>query len=125
MTIDDTQKFTFVSLGLPEDTFAVIRFEGAAGISKLYEYDITLASDDPDIDLKEALQHPAILTLHGRDQEVLIHGILARFEQTQELKGRYVYRALLVPRLWLADQYQENQLFLDKTVPASYFDYRW
>jgi type VI secretion system secreted protein VgrG len=117
MAIDKTKRFTFVSQGLPEDTFSVVTFKGTEGISRLYEYDITLASDDPEIDLKGVLQNPATLTIHGDGQDRPIHGILAQFEQLHEVKGRYFYRALLVPRLWQADLYRENQLFLDKTVP--------
>ena len=117
MAINDTKQFTFVSQGLPEDTFSVVQFKGTEGISRLYEYDITLASDDPDIDLKEVLQNTAVMTIHGSDQAFPIHGILAQFEQLHEVKGHYFYRALLVPRLWQADLYRENQLFLEKTVP--------
>jgi len=117
MAIDETKRFTFVSQGLPEDTFAVVEFKGTEGISRLYEFDITLASDDPEIDLKGVLQNPATLTIKGSDQDFPIHGILGQFEQLHEVKGHYFYRALLVPRLWQADLYRENQLFLDKTVP--------
>ena len=117
MAIADTKQFSFVSGGLPEDTFSVVTFKGTEGISRLYEFDVTLASDDPDIDLKEILQNPAALTIHGSDQVFPIHGILAQFEQLHEVKGNYFYRALLVPRLWQADLYHENQLFLDKSVP--------
>jgi len=117
MAIDDTKRFTFVSKGLPEDTFSVVEFKGTEGISRLYEFDITLASDDPEIDLKGVLQSPATLTIRSEDQDFPIHGILGQFEQLHEVKGHYFYRALLVPRLWQADLYRENQLFLDKAVP--------
>jgi type VI secretion system secreted protein VgrG len=117
MAIDDTKRFNFVSGGLPEDTFSMVKFKGTQGISRLYEFDVTLASDDSDIDLKEVLQNPATLTIHGSDQAFPIHGILAHFEQLHEVKGHYFYRALLAPRLWQADLYHENQLFLDKSVP--------
>ncbi len=117
MAMEDTKRFTFVSRGLPEDTFAVVKFKGMEGISRLYEFDITLASEDPDIDLKQVLQSPATLAILGEDKDLPIHGILAQFEQLHEIKGYYSYRALLVPRLWQADLYRENQLFLDQTVP--------
>ena len=117
MAIDETKRFTFVSKGLPEDTFSVVEFKGTEGISKLNIFDITLASDDPEIDLKVVLQNPATLTIKGSDQDLPIHGILGQFEQLHEVKGHYFYRALLVPRLWQSDLYRENQLFLDKTVP--------
>ena len=117
MEFEDTKKFLFVSKALPEDTFAVVRFEGNEGISKIYSFDITLVSDDPEIDLKEILQNPATLTILGDHQDLPVHGILAQFEQLHEVKHHYFYRAVLVPRLWLSNLYHENQLFLDRTVP--------
>jgi type VI secretion system VgrG family protein len=117
MEFEDTKKFLFVSKALPEDTFAVVRFNGTEGISKLYSFDITLVSDDPEIDLKEILQNPATLTILGDHQDLPVHGILAQFEQLHEVKHHYFYRAVLVPRLWLSNLYHENQLFLDRTVP--------
>ncbi|NIQ39932.1 MAG: type VI secretion system tip protein VgrG [Proteobacteria bacterium] len=117
MAIDETKRFTFVSQGLPEDTFSVVKFKGTEGISKLYEFDITLASDDGEINLKGVLQNPATLTIKGGDQDLPIHGAVAEFKQLNEVKGHYFYRALLVPRLRQADLYHENQLFLDKKVP--------
>jgi type VI secretion system VgrG family protein len=117
MAIDETKRFTFVSQGMPDDTFSVVTFKGAEGISRLYEFDITLASDDGEIDLKGVLQNPATLTIKGGDQDLPIHGAVAEFNQLNEVKGHYFYRALLVPRLRQANLYHENQLFLDKKVP--------
>ena len=117
MAIDETKRFTFASQGMPDDTFAVVTFKGTEGISRLYEFDITLASDDGEIDLKGVLQNPATLTIKGGDQDLPIHGAVSQFEQLNEVKGHYFYRALLVPRLRQTSLYHENQLFLDKKVP--------
>ena len=103
MPLTTTKQFSFVSRALSERTFSVIRFQGVDGISRLYEFDITLGAKDPEIDLGQVLQNPATLTLHGPDRDVPVHGILARFEQLQEIDGRYLYHAVLVPRLWQAD----------------------
>ena len=48
----DKVSFKFVSKcpDLDEETFSVVKFKGASGISELYEYNITLVSEDPDID---------------------------------------------------------------------------
>lgn len=113
----ERKRFTFVSQALAEDTFSVVRFKGVEGISRLYEFDITLASEDPEIDLKEVLQNPVTFSILRDDQDRVIHGILAQFEQLHEANQYIFYRAVLVPRLWQADLYHENQLFLDKTVP--------
>lgn len=117
MIYQERKHFSFVSKGLPEDTFTVVRFTGTEAISSPYEYDITLVSDDPDIDLKAVLQNPARLTVQCGEEEFSVHGLAARFEQLHELEHSAFYRAFLVPRLWLAGLYRENQIFLDKTVP--------
>ena len=111
------KEFTFVSQAFSEDTFLVARFTGIEGISRLYEYDITLAAEDPEIDSRSALQNPATFTIIAADREFPIHGILARFEQLQEVDETIFYRAVLVPRLWQTSLYHENQLFLEKSVP--------
>jgi type VI secretion system secreted protein VgrG len=111
-------KYIFISQAQPEDTFTLVEFKGTEGISKLYRFEIIIYSDDPDIDLKKMLKSPAKLTI-DRDGETqrTVHGILARLEQLHEISGHVYYRAILVPRLWVADQHHENQLFLDKKVP--------
>jgi type VI secretion system secreted protein VgrG len=117
MLFKERKEFTFTSKALPEDTFSVVKFSGVEAISKPYEFDITLASEDPEIDLKAVLQNPVILTIVHGDEELLFHGILARFEQLHEVKQHAFYHAVLVPKLWKSGLYHENQLFLDKTVP--------
>ena len=118
MAIEENIKFSFTSTAQPEDTFMVSEFNGKEAISTLYEFEIIVYADDPDIDLKEVLKNPVKLTVE-KEGEVLrvFHGILSRFEQLHEYSGQVYFRAVLVPRLWIADQYQENQLFLDKSVP--------
>ena len=113
-----TTRFTFVSQATERDTFEVVRFRGMEGISRLYEFDITLVSDDPEIDLRAVLRNPATLTIIRNDgDDRVIHGIPSLFEQLHEDADRVFYRVVLVPRVWHADLYRENQLFLDKTVP--------
>lgn len=118
MAIKENIRFTFTSTSQPDDTFTVAEFSGTEAISKLYEFDISLYADDPDIDLKEVLKNPVQLTVQ-KEGEVLrvFHGILSRFEQLHEYSGHIYFRAILVPRLWISDQYLENQLFLDKSIP--------
>ncbi len=117
MIFKERKEFTFISKALSEDTFSVVKFKGVEAISRPYEFDITLASEDSEIDLKTVLQSPAKLIIKYGDAELPFHGILARFEQLHEVKQHAFYRALLVSKLWNAGLYHQNQLFLDKTVP--------
>lgn len=118
MPREEDFSFSFVSQALAEETFTVAEIKGTEGISMLYNFEIMLYAEDPEIDLKAVLQSPATLTIipEGEDERK-IHGIPALFEQLQEYDDHIFYRLKLVPRLWFADQYQENMLFLEKSVP--------
>ena len=114
---DPKRKFTFVSKALPQDTFDVVSFKGFEGISKPYEFEITLVSDDPEIDFKSVLENPATLTILRDQGDLPIHGMVAQFEQLEETAQQILYQALLVPRFWQLSLHHHNQLFLDKSVP--------
>jgi len=117
MAFKERKRFSFVSKGLSEDTFEVVRFRGEEGISRLFQFDIVLISEDPEVDIDTVLQNPAIFTIHRGEEDRKIHGIISEFEQMHEVDQYTFYQASLVPRIWLSDLYRENQLFLDKTVP--------
>lgn len=111
-------KFSFESSSLAADTFAVVNFKGFESLSKPYEFDIMLISEDPEIDLADMLQKPAWLRIHREEGDYIQYsGILAQFEQLQEFKGYVFYRARLVPKLWWLTLTRHNQVFLNKSVP--------
>lgn len=117
MTLQENLRFTFVSDAYPEETFIVVRFKGMEGLSRPYQFDVTLASQESGIDFRSILQNPAKFTIlrHGLDNRP-VFGIVSQFEQLEEIDGYCVYRALLTPKLWRTNLYHENQLFLDKSV---------
>lgn len=113
------KRFSFISLGLPGDTFGVVRFNGTEGLSKIYEFEIQLVSSDPELDLNEVIQNPARLTLfrdEGKDA-VFFNGILSEFDQLHQVGEMCFYRALLVPKVWWLSQTIYNQVFLDMSIP--------
>ena len=117
MTAQGEARYTFVSNAKPEDTFSVVRFRGHEAISQPYRFDIVLATHDAEIDLRAMLQNPAHFTIRRGDlDDRVFHGVLAEFEQMEESGEYVVYRAVLVPRIWHAGLYRENQLFLDKNL---------
>ncbi len=111
-------RFSFISDGLSPDTFGVVSFQGEEGLSRTYQFEAMLVSDNLEIDLAEVLQNPARFIIHrGDENDVAYHGILRHFEQLQEADGLCFYRACLVPRLWWLSLTHHNQIFLDKSVP--------
>lgn len=117
MTSHGEKRYTFVSDAQAEDTFLVVRFSGHEAISQPYRFEIELATDDAEIDLRAMLRKPARFVIHRGDlDDRVFNGVLAEFEQMKESGGHVIYKAVLVPWLWNAGLYHENQLFLDKSV---------
>ncbi len=110
-------KFSFVSTGLPGDTFGVISFRGVEGLSRCYEFDISLVATKSDIDLAGIMEHPVTFTIHRPEGDVPFHGILAQFELHHAFDEYVFYQARLVPKLWWLSLTHHNQVFLNKKVP--------
>lgn len=112
------KKFSFHSNGLPEDTFGVIHFKGSEGISRLYEFEIMLVSNNLEIDFEAVMQNRAKLIFHRPEgNDAVYNGIIAHFEQLHEVNGYAFYKAHLVPKLWWLSVTRHNQIILDKSVP--------
>ncbi|MCK5218927.1 type VI secretion system tip protein VgrG, partial [bacterium] len=118
MSLLTKKKFSFISKGMDKKTFTVISFKGFEAISKPYEFEIILVSDNTDIDPLMVLQNPAMFTIHRDGEEnVDFNGILMQFEETQEFDGYLFFKAVLFPKLWWLSLTHHNQIFLDSTVP--------
>jgi len=94
-----------------------VRFWGAEGISRTYEFEVLLIAEDLEIDLERVLRKPARFLIHREGGDVAYHGILLHFEQLHEVDGVGFYRAYLVPRLRWLSLTHHNQIFLGKSVP--------
>ncbi len=118
MTYLEEKKFFFESSapGIASDSFAVVSFKGDEALSGLYEFDISLVSSDPEIDLEAILSHPATLYLRP-NQKLPIHGIISSFEQMNQVGQNAFYRAILVPKLWQLTQYYMSEVYLQSTFP--------
>jgi type VI secretion system secreted protein VgrG len=110
-------RFSFTSMALPGDTFAVISFTGHTALSTLFDYDITLASKQKDLDLTDILSNPATFTMRPKAGLLPVTGILRSFKQMQSMGEYAFFQARLVPKLWRLTLLHCNQIFLDKTLP--------
>ena len=120
MAISDKELLFTFELDGSIPPLRVVRFEGREAISQMFEFDITLVSDDPDIDLNAALNAAATLTIRSRDLNTSIpyRGMLAQFEQLGGVDRYYFYRATLVPRLWRAGLNRLNEIYLnEQSIP--------
>ena len=117
MTMTEEPKFSFVAGAQPQDTFAVVNFQGVEGLSRCYQFDLNLVSTNPDLDLKKTMQQPAVFTIHREDDDIPFWGMLSQFEIRQAFQDYVFYKAVLVPKVWWLGLTHHNQVFLDKTTP--------
>jgi len=113
-TLQDVQ-FGFSS---GDAEFSVVQFHGTEAISTPFVFDIDVMSADLSIDFDSMLQTPATLTIYRGDESAnAFEGVLASFELREIGAKHAVYRAVLVPRLWLLTLTQQNRIFQEKTIP--------
>lgn len=115
-------QYTFQSKGLEENQeLLVVSFTGTEGVSRLYEFTITLRSASPDIDMNAVLKSTAFFTIHAGETRRNIHGCVREFEQLQQVghvnpleeETQYtIYRAVLVPRLWHLSLFRTNEVYI-------------
>jgi len=106
-----TPRFFFESGACDPDTFRVVDFKGTEEISRPYRFEINLISAEGEIDLKAVNGAPAFLAFERNEETRKIHGVLAEFDQGEWIGRHYVYRAVLVPRVWLMSLRRQSQIY--------------
>lgn len=97
---------------LPEDTVKVYAFSGEEGLSQLFEYRLTLLSDDPELEAADILNKKATFTLTRGDEEpIRIHGLISHFEQRGRDANHVLYYAVLVPKMWRLTLTYQSEIY--------------
>ena len=115
--LGEASVFLFDVSGFAEP-LRVVRFSGFEGLSSLFEFQVELASERQDIDFAEVVGRPALLSILGEGGPRLLHGIVSRFEQVDELPRFAIYRATVVPRMWRMLQRQDCRIFQQLDTPT-------
>lgn len=111
MARDYIESLEFRISGLADDAFEVFRMEGREAISQLFNFEVDLVADDPELAIESLPGKAATLEIIHRDEVRPIHGIVGGFRQGAVTeRGRYLYHATLVPRLSLLDLSRQNQI---------------
>jgi type VI secretion system secreted protein VgrG len=111
----DFDLFRFEVQGLAEN-LRVIRFSGHEAMSRLFEFKIELASEDPAIDFAEVVGKPALLSVRGDGMPRSFNGIVCAFEQIDELPRYALYQATLVPVFWRLGLRHDCRIFQGLTT---------
>jgi type VI secretion system secreted protein VgrG len=98
----------------------VVDFSAREEISTPFEVDLTLATrdDEEEVTFDDVVGEVGLLTIFGltTDSERHFHGIVSRFWQTGSTGRFFLYKATLVPSLWLLSLAQDCRIFQEKEV---------
>lgn len=99
----------------------LLAFYGTEEISRLYEFEVTFFSADPQIDPKRLLNKPATIEFKSKNKKLkyfsgIIKGLAQGTSYKKERKLLTEYKALLVPKLSLLKLAKSYVFFQNKTV---------
>ncbi len=113
----DDKRFT-LETPLGPDAFGVHSFTGREMLSGLFHFQVELLSEAPDISIDRLLGKPVTLRLPLADNKNrYINGIVSQFTRGDQDNTWTIYRAEIVPWLWLMTLRQDCRIFQDMTVP--------
>ncbi len=117
---DYTQELHRISVKTPlgKDKLYLKSFHGQEECSRLFHYTLELFSDDTWIEPKAIVgQNITVVLKYPDDSERFFNGVVSRFVY-QGTGDRYsLYRAEMVPALWLLTRTADCQIFQDLTIP--------
>ena len=118
------QRLEFASASgmVPPGTIQLRRLHGREELARPYEYELEIEVDEDgglSVDELEDLMRQPCLVRFGADGQTEVHGIIRAFEMSSTAQPQpIVYRAHLVPKLWLLSQVRRSRIFQDLDVPG-------
>lgn len=104
---------------LGEDKLLLLSFRGREEMSRLFQFQLEMVSDDSGIAAKDVVGTNITFSTSNRDGEKrFFNGFIHRFVAGDaDKEGRRSYRADVVPWLWFLTRTTDCRIFQEKTVP--------
>ncbi|HLI78135.1 MAG TPA: type VI secretion system tip protein TssI/VgrG, partial [Acidobacteriaceae bacterium] len=107
-----------VETSLGEDALLLRSFQGDEAISRLFHFELELASENPSLSFDDIVGQKITVRLSLADgSNRFWNGWVSRFVQSQRDSKAVVYRATMVPWLWFLGQTTDCRIFQSKSVP--------
>ena len=125
MGFTQDHKLIAIDTPLEQDALLLSRFSGNEGMSRLFEFELELFSENHAIDFKQIIGKGVTIRVKLSDgNERFFHGIISRFSQKSGMpeKGSEapkfsLYTATMVPSLWMLTRTVDSRIFQNKSVP--------
>jgi type VI secretion system secreted protein VgrG len=115
-----TQANRFIAIDTPlgKDALLLQGFKGSEGISRLFNFQLNLLSENPAISFESIVGQKITIKLKLIDgSERYINGFVSRFAQSGSDERFTHYQAEVVPWLWFLTRTADCRIFQNMTVP--------
>lgn len=107
--------------GLSE--LVLVDFQGTEGLSQLFEFHLRLASQDPNIELKQMIGQPVTISLQlnsafASSEQRHFHGYVTHFSHLDTDGGLATYSATVRPWIWMLSRRQDIRIFQEQTAQS-------
>jgi len=111
----------FFDVAEATETFQLVRMQGFEEISKPFEIQLELVSENPDVELRDLLNRSAVVKLLDQscdenEHTRYINGIICEAEVGESGVRQTSYHVTLVPKLWPLRYRVNSRIFQFKTV---------
>lgn len=109
--------------------FSVLRLRGHEGISELFEFQVELVSEDPQIAFEDVVGQSCVMTVlspnhtegdegfeEADEHKRFIHGIVSHFEIGDEGSRFTTYHAVIVPKVWAFEHRHNCRIFQQQSI---------
>lgn len=118
MAFTQTNRRFSVATPLAAEALVLRRMSGSEQLSRLFEFDLELHSDDINIRHEDLLGENVTVSIELPDSELrYINGFVSRISMEGYDDRHVVYRATLSPWLWFLTRTSDCRIFQEMTVP--------
>ena len=119
MLLANQEQFLF-DLESRDDHLRVLRFNGQESISKPFRFEIEVATENPELPLKELLGKGALLSFVDSNEEPQrrVRGMVTAAQGLEHRVRFSVYRLVIEPQLVLLDKRINSRIFQFQSVPT-------
>lgn len=116
--LGNVERITCVLEGV-SSRFKVFSLQGTEALSRLFDYRLTLVSEDGEVDFDEVVGRPAVITILGDEESVAryLHAIVVHIEQVAHGRRLTTYSLRLAPQAWLLTRRTDCRIFQAMTTP--------
>lgn len=116
--LSDREIFRFDSAALDEETqLHVVRFRGEEGLSRLFRFELTLATDAPTLPVEDMLSARARLTVaRNGGADAVFSGFPTNIVQISRYGGWSFYSLVLQPGFWYYGRVTGNAIFVGRNA---------